>query len=311
MQRQGETRDLLSRVDEARLERTVRELEGPRHPKTAPEALQRAESLVAESLNEAGLAVERQPFVLRGEGYNNVVGTLPGTDPTLPWLLVGAHFDSVSTTPGADDNASGVAVLLEVARHSVHLDTRRTVQFVGFNLEEPQDKVGTYRVGSARFAERARRERRRYEGALVLEMVGYTDLTEGSQQVPPLVTRRRIPNTGTFLAAVGDRRSRKLLRSFESSVERHVGDLTLVTYRAFLRGWTLPLTRLSDNASFWDRRYPSLMITDTAFLRNPHYHMESDSADTLDYGFMGKVARAVLGNLADWSDGIFYSLEAG
>ena len=310
MQRHGETRDLLSRVDEARLERTVRELEGPRHPKTAPEALQRAESLVAESLNEVGLAVERQPFLLRGEGYNNIVGTLPGTDPTLPWLLVGAHFDSVSTTPGADDNASGVAVLLEVARHSVHLDTRRTVQFVGFNLEEPQDKVGTYRVGSARFAERARRERRRYEGALVLEMVGYTDLTEGSQQVPPLVTRR-VPNTGTFLAAVGDRRSRKLLRSFESSVERHVGDLTLVTYRAFLRGWALPLTRLSDNASFWDRRYPSLMITDTAFLRNPHYHMESDSADTLDYGFMGKVARAVLGNLADWSDGIFYSLEAG
>ena len=304
MQRQGEIRDLLSRVDEARLESTVRELEGPRHPKTAPAALQRAESLIAESLNEAGLAVERQPFALHGNSYNNVVGTLPGTDPTLPWLLVGAHFDSVSTTPGADDNASGVAVLLEVARHSVDLDTRRTIQFVGFNLEEPQDKVGTYRVGSARFAQRARRERRRYEGALVLEMVGYTDLSEGSQQVPPLVTKR-IPNTGTFLAAVGDRRSRKLLRSFESSVERHVGDLTLVTYRTFLRGWALPLTRLSDNASFWDRRYPSLMITDTAFLRNPHYHMESDSADTLDYGFMGKVARAVLANLADGSDGIF------
>jgi len=303
MQRQGETCDLLSRVDEARLERTVRELEGSRHPTAAPEALQRAEALIAESLNEAGLAVERQPFALHGNSYNNVVGTLPGTDPTLPWLLVGAHFDSVSTTPGADDNASGVAVLLEVARHSVDLDTRRTIQFVGFNLEEPQDKVGTYRVGSARFAQRARRERRRYEGALVLEMVGYTDHAEGSQQVPPLVTKR-VPNTGTFLAAVGDRRSRKLLRSFESSVERHVSDLTLVTYRTFLRGWALHLTRLSDNASFWDRRYPSLMITDTAFLRNPHYHMESDRADTLDYGFMGKVARAVLANLADWSDGI-------
>ena len=304
MQRQGEIRDLLHRVDEARLERTVRDLEGPRHPKTAPEALKRAESLIAESFDEAGLAVERQPFVLRGDSYNNVVGTLPGADPALPWLLVGAHFDSVSTTPGADDNASGVAVLLEVARHSAHLDARRTIQFVGFNLEEPQDKVGTYRVGSARFAQRARREKRRYEGALVLEMVGYTDLLEDSQQVPPLVTKR-IPNTGTFLAAVGDRRSRKLLRSFENSVERHVKDLTLVTYRTFLRGWALPLTRLSDNASFWDRRYSSLMITDTAFLRNPNYHKESDSADTLDYGFMGKVARAVLANLAEWSGGIF------
>jgi Zn-dependent M28 family amino/carboxypeptidase len=291
-------------VDEAKLERTVRELEGPRDPVTAPDALQRAESLVADSLNDVGLAVERQPFVLRGKDYNNVVGTLPGTDPTLPSLLVGAHFDSVSTTPGADDNASGVAVLLEVARHAVNLDVRRTLQFVGFNLEEPQDTVGTYRVGSARFTERARRERRRYEGALVLEMVGYTDRNEGSQRVPQLVAKK-VPNTGTFLAAVGDRRSRKLLRSFQSSVDRHVDDLTLVTYRVFLRGWALPLTRLSDNASFWDRRYPSLMITDTAFLRNPHYHRESDSADTLDYGFMGNVTRAVLANLADWSDGIF------
>ena len=304
MQVRVETRDLLARVDEGRLERTVRELEGPRHPKTAPASLQRAESLVADSLNEAGLAVERQPFSLRGEQHANVVGTLPGTDPALPWLLVGAHFDSVSTTPGADDNASGVAVLLEVARHSSHLDRRRTIQFVGFNLEEPQDRVGTYRVGSARFAERARRERTRYQGALVLEMVGYTDPREGSQKVPPLVIKR-VPNTGTFLAAVGDRRSRKLLRSFERSVDTHVADLTLVTYRTFLRGWALPLTRLSDNASFWDRRYPSLMITDTAFLRNPHYHLESDSADTLDYGFMGQVTRAVLANLCDWSTGIF------
>jgi Zn-dependent M28 family amino/carboxypeptidase len=299
MQRHGETRDLLASVDEARLERTVRELEGPRDPKTAPEALRQAESLIAESFIEAGLAVERQPFVLRGDSYNNVVGTLPGSDTTLPWLLVGAHFDSVSTTPGADDNASGVAVLLEVARHAARLDTTRTIQFVGFNLEEPQDNVGTYRVGSARFAERARRERRRYEGALVLEMVGYTDHREGSQQVPRLVAKR-VPSSGNFLAAVGDRRSRKLLRSFENSVRRHVESLTLVTYRTFLRGWALPLTRLSDNASFWDRRYASLMITDTAFLRNPHYHMESDSADTLDYGFMGDVARAVLANLADY-----------
>jgi len=302
MQQEDALDDFLARVDEARLERTVRELEGPRDPKTTPEALKRAEALVAESLTDAGLAVERQPFVLRGSEHNNVVATLPGTDPELPWLLVGAHFDSVSTTPGADDNASGVAVLLEVARHAARLENRRTFQFVGFNLEEPQDNVGTYRVGSARFAERARRQRQRYEGALVLEMVGYTDQSRGSQRVPRLVAKR-VPDTGTFLTAVGDRRSRKLLRSFESSVERHVSDLTLVTYRTFLRGWALPLTRLSDNASFWDRRYPALMITDTAFLRNPHYHRETDTADTLDYGFMGNVARAVLANLVDGSDG--------
>ncbi|MGD8698120.1 MAG: M28 family peptidase [Gemmatimonadales bacterium] len=284
---------LLSAVDPTRLEHTVRRLEGPRHPQVTPGRLEEAEALIADAFSAAGLATQRQPFRFRGATYNNVVGTLPGSDPDLPWLLVGAHFDTVSNTPGADDNASGVAVLLEVARGLAGLNPRRTVQCVGFNLEEPQDRVGTYRVGSARFAERARQERRRYAGALVLEMVGYTDPRPDSQQVPPFVLKR-VPSTGTFLVAVGDGRSRRLLQGFERSTRQHTPDLTLVTYGARLRGWTLPLTRLSDNASFWDRGYPALMITDTAFLRNPHYHMESDSADTLDYEFMAKVARATL-----------------
>jgi len=289
---------LLSQVDESRLERTVRELEGPRHPRAAPEALGRAETLVADGLSAAGLAVERQPFDFRGTTYNNVVGRLPGSDPNLPPLLVGAHFDTVSNTPGADDNASGVAVMLEVARHAAGLAPRRPLEFVGFNLEEPQDFVGTYRVGSARFAAQARRCNQRYSGALVLEMVGYTDRSSGSQKVPPLVFKR-VPDSGTFLTAVGDGRSRRLLRAFQRSTERHVPGLTLVTYRTILRGFVLPLTRLSDNASFWDRGYPALMITDTAFLRNPHYHMATDSADTLDYRFMGAVARAVLAAVLD------------
>ena len=290
--------ELLSRVDEGRLRDMLQALEGPRHPRAAPQALERAESLVADAFSALGLMTERQPFQLRGVSYNNVVGTLPGSDPKLPWVLLGAHFDTVSNTPGADDNGSGVAVLLEVARHAVQLELRRTVQFVGFNLEEPQDMLGTYRVGSGRFAAQARREGRRYLGALVLEMVGYTDSSPGGQQVPPLVFKR-IPDTGTFLTAVGDGRSRQLLRAFERSARARVPELGLVTYRAFLRGWGLPLTRLSDNASFWDRGYPSLMITDTAFLRNPHYHMPTDRADTLDYGFMKRVAQAVLAAIAD------------
>ncbi len=294
--------DLIACVDETRLEHTVRQLEGPRHPRASPAALAAAESLVADELSSVGLETERQPFEHRRASYNNVVGTLPGRDPELPALLVGAHFDTVADTPGADDNASGVSVLLEVARHAVQLEPPRTLQFVGFNLEEPQDMVGTYRVGSARFAERARRERRRYVGALVLEMVGYTDRSPGIQQVPPLVFKR-VPDTGTFLAAVGDGRSRSLLRGFERAAVQHVPELTVVTYGTRLRGWVLPLTRLSDNASFWDRRYPALMITDTAFLRNPHYHQPSDRADTLDYGFMKHVAQAVLAAVAELSAG--------
>lgn len=302
--------DLLAGVDAARLERTVRRLEGPRHPQSAPQGLEAAAALIADELGKLGLAVERQPFHFRGRTHHNVVGTIPGSDPALPWLLVGAHFDTVSETPGADDNASGVAVLLEVARQLARSRLRRTVQLVGFNLEEPQDVVGTYRVGSARFAERAREEGRRYEGALVLEMVGYTDKRPDSQQVPPLVFKQ-VPNAGTFLVAVGDGRSRRLLRTFERTSQAHIPDLTLVTYGARFRGWTLPLTRLSDNASFWDRGYPALMITDTAFLRNPHYHMETDTADTLDYRFMANVARATLAFVAEQGDAESVRAEGG
>jgi hypothetical protein len=290
--------NVLARVDASRLERDVRRLEGPRHPKTAPEALAKAEDFIAAELSEAGLAVTRQPFELRDVSFNNVVGTLEGSNPGLPWLLVGAHFDTVSTSPGADDNASGVAAMLEVARCAATLTPQRTIQFVGFNLEEPQDMVGTYRVGSARFARRARREGRRYEGALVLEMVGYTDRRSGTQRVPPLIFKQ-VPDSGTFLAAVGDGRSRRLLRAFEEAAASHVPDLVLVTYGTRFRGWILPLTRLSATASFWDRRYPSLMITDTAFLRNPNYHQITDRADTLDFDFMALVTRAVLATLAE------------
>ncbi len=294
--------ELLAQVDAGRLERTVRQLEGPRHPETDPGALEAAEKLIAERLKGASLAVERQPFQFRGARYNNVVGTLQGAEPKLSALLVGAHFDTVSHSPGADDNASGIAVLLEAARLAAQIEVRRQVQFVGFNLEEPQDVVGTYRVGSAHFAAAARRAGRRYLGALVLEMVGYTDERSGGQQVPPLVFKR-VPDTGTFLAAVGDGRSRRLLRAFESAARQHVPELEVVTYRTHLRGWTLPLTRLSDNASFWDRRYPALMITDTAFLRNPHYHQVSDRAETLNYDFMKRVTQAVLSAISDLAKG--------
>lgn len=293
---QPELRTILDSVRPERLERTVRRLEGPRHPRAAPDALTRAADLIREDFEGAGFSAERRPFEFRGATYDNILGRREGSNPDLPSLLVGAHFDTISTSPGADDNASGVAVLLEVARCAAHLELERSLELVGFNLEEPQDLVGTYRVGSKRFASNARQSGVRYAGALILEMVGYTDPEPGAQKVPPLVFKR-VPSEGTFLAAVGDGRSKRLLRAFEEASERHLPQLTLVTYRTWLRGWLLPLTRLSDNASFWDQGFPALMITDTAFLRNPHYHRRTDVADTLDYSFMADAARAVLATI--------------
>lgn len=267
----------------------MRALEGERHPLTSPAALAAAADYIERELGATSLQVERRPFSFGGATYFNLVAARPGSDAARPRVLVGAHFDSVRGTPGADDNASGVAGMLEVARLLAGHRLAATVEYVAFNLEELQ--TYTYRVGSRRYATAARRGGIRYAGALVLEMLGYVSRDRPS--VPAILFWKRIPQTATFIAATGDGRSRALLRAFAASAASAAPSLPVVTFHSPFRGWLVPHTRLSDNASFWDNGYPSLMITDTAFLRNPHYHRRSDTSATLDFGFMGQVVTAV------------------
>src|SRR5207253_7395191 len=250
-----------------RLQRHVLALEGVRHPVATPERHRAARDYIARELAALGLGVELAPFSFRRGTYHNVVGVVPGRDPRRPRVVVGAHFDSTPHTPGADDNASGVAALVECARLVAPNEPESRVEFVGLDLEELQTLTGTYRVGSRALARQRRARGEGLQGALILEMVGYTDSTPGSQVVPPFLGIE-VPRNGAFLAAVGDTRSRALLQGFLAGAKATVPDLPVVAYRTRLRGWLLPLTRLSDNASFWDARYPALMLTDTAFLRN-------------------------------------------
>jgi hypothetical protein len=284
-----------------RLRCQVAALEGVRHPEAAPERHRAARDHVAAELRTLGLAVELLPFQFRGATYHNVLGTVAGRDARRARLLVGAHFDSTAHTPGADDNASGVAALLECARLVAPLRPLGGVEFVGFDLEELQTLTGRYRVGSQALARDKRARREPLVGALILEMVGYRDPAIGAQTVPPFLGID-VPRTGDFLAAVGDARSGGLLDGFVAGAQAAAPDLPLVPYRTRWRGWRLPLTRLSDNASFWDARYPSLMLTDTAFLRNPHYHQATDTAATLDYEFMAMVTEATAGAVARLTD---------
>ncbi len=279
-------------ADPARLRAHVSALAGERHPVSSPTALAEAAAYIEEHFTALGLRVERHDFMFRGCRYSNVVARAAATSPNRPRILVGAHFDTVPGTPGADDNASGVAAMLETARLLTRLELDAIVEFVGFNLEEPQGSA--YRIGSSAYARDARRRGRRYAGVFVLEMVGYTDPTHGSQEVPALLFWKRVPKTGTFLAATGHRRSARLLRTFAAAAYGAVPDLPVVTFRTPFRGWLVPQTRLSDNASFWDMGYPALMLTDTAFLRNPNYHRSTDDIGTLDFGFMAKVTDAVV-----------------
>lgn len=221
--------------------------------------------------------------------------------PSPPRVLIGAHYDTIPGTPGADDNASGVAGMLEAARILSRESFDATIEFAAFTLEELQ--TYTYRVGSRRHADGSRRNRVRYAGALILEMIGYRSTEPGSQRVPRLIAWKDIPRTGDFLAIAGDGQSAKLLRLFRRTAAEAVPDLPVIAHRSPLRGWLVWATRLSDNASFWSSGYPSLMITDTAFLRNPNYHRTSDTHETLDFDFMAEVTDATVATAAELAGG--------
>jgi len=275
--------------DRARLLRDVQRMAVPRHPSNAMEALRAVEDFVALELSAAGLRVERQLFSWDRREFHNVLGTKDGDDPARPWVVVGAHFDSTPHTPGADDNASGVAAMLEVARLLRGRRLAATVEFVGFNLEEVYRLwPPVYRIGSRAYVRWLKAQSRKLEGALVLEMVGYTSATQRAPAAVRLV--RKIPEVGHFLAAVGDATSRRLLAVMERAAASLV---PLETLAVPLRGWLVPDVRRSDNARFWDAGWPALMITDTADLRNPHYHRASDTPETLDYDFLGRVVTTV------------------
>lgn len=284
------TSESLQKPDRERLERDVRCIAVPRHPANSLGALKATEDFVATKLAACGLDVRRQPFDWKGATFHNVIGRRTGSDASRPWVIVGAHFDSTAHTPGADDNASAVAAMLEIARLTMDWRAAATIEFVGFNLEEIQQIVPpVYRVGSHAYARQLKAEGRRLAGAFVLEMVGFT----GERQTVPAAVNlvKKVPKTGDFLAAVGDGRSQHLLDAMERGAD---GIVPLVTLTVPLRGWLVPDTRRSDNARFWDEGYPALMVTDTADLRNPNYHRSSDTPESLNYDFLSRVTETVL-----------------
>lgn len=262
-------------------------LVGERHPHTAPDRLARTESYLTAAFRDLGLEVRHHEFAALGGVYRNVVATLPAAQesPAAP-LLIGAHFDTVVGSPGADDNASGLAVLLEVARRLAGRPLDRPVQFVAFNLEEED------LLGSRAYAAHLRATGQDLDGAIVFECVGFAKQAEGSQRRPSGVPIP-VPSVGNFLAVIGNEHSRSLVESFIAAASCTVPAMPLVPLIVPGHGEGLPDARRSDHAAFWEQDYPAVMLTDTANFRNPHYHQSSDTIETLDFDFMARVADAV------------------
>ena len=228
------------------------------------------------------------PSVKDGTIFSNVEARLTPRPADVPgvWIL-GAHYDTVPGTPGADDNASGVAVLLETARLLKDHRPAREIRFVAFGTEEPPS-FGTRNMGSDHYAQGLKDSNAKVLGLICLEMLGYYNPRGGSQLYPPFLHLFN-PADGGFVAAVGNVSSRGLLDSFQAAWRRG-SSFPLTT--AILPGPFAGLA-LSDQLNFWDQGYPALMLSDTAFYRNPNYHEASDLARTLDYERMAEVTRAL------------------
>ncbi|NOZ26035.1 MAG: M28 family peptidase [Nitrospirae bacterium] len=267
---------------------TVKRIEGLRDGYYHYEALMERAEYIESELSSAGFVVQRDELLFRGRSYFNVVATPSGLEGREEWVLVGAHYDAVADSPGADDNASGVAVMLEVARR---VGPRKGMKFVAFTLEEPQPHSIQFLVGSRHFVGRMKSMGQLYRAVLILESVGYVSREPGSQLLPPFV---KAPRVGDFIGVVGNKKAEPVMALFEDSAGRFVPGLKVVTHRTHARGFLVPETRFSDHAPFWDAGYPAVMITDTAMFRNPNYHTPFDTSETLSADFMAQVAEALI-----------------
>lgn len=273
-------------ADRNHLTDDLHRLVGERHPFSSPIRLQEAEAYLHRQLSDAGLTVTKQPFQALGGTYQNVIGTaLPETGPfqSAPPLILAAHFDTVQGSPGADDNASALAVILQVARRVRAVKLTRPIRFIAFNLEEEN------LLGSSAYTAFLKKNREAIQGAIVLECVGYASHHPNSQKIPPGVPIA-VPTTGNFLAVIGNERSQALTGAVAKAMKAHLPIVPLIVPG---NGEKLPDTRRSDHTSFWEQGFPAVMLTDTANFRNPHYHRPTDTIDTLNLDFIASVADGV------------------
>jgi hypothetical protein len=208
-----------------------------------------------------------------------------------PVWIIGAHYDTALGTPGADDNASAVAVLMELAPLLKDKNLSADIRLVAFVAEEPP-YFGTQDMGSYHYAQSLKLEGVPVAGMISLEMLGYFSDQPGSQLYPPFLARW-YPDQGSFVALVGNFSSRRLVRSFKKEWNSNPS----FPLETIILPGLLSTMALSDQLSFWDQGFPAVMLSDTAFLRNPHYHDATDCVETLDFGKMSQVTQSLVRTL--------------
>jgi aminopeptidase YwaD len=266
------------------LKEHVKNIHFDRNPYHGYPKLEQAAQYIEKEFLKTGLDVKEDHFEWEGKSYKNIVAEKRGVTSPHRVLILGAHYDTVPGSPGADDNASAVALLLEVARNIQAVPLGSTVRLIAFSLEEYD--YG----GSAHYVEGLKKGGEEILGMISVEMVGFT---APRQDYPPYLNPKHYPNVGDFIAIIGNERSKELLEKVCQSFKTNSPQLPLELLVVPGNGEAMEEARLSDHSPFWDQGLSALMVTDTGFLRNPNYHLSSDRIETLNFEFMQKVAIGV------------------
>jgi hypothetical protein len=253
------------------------------------QALSAAADYIGDTLAALGYRPADEPYLCRGIAVHNLVAEKRGALHPEDIVVLGAHYDSVHGSPGANDNGSGVAALLELARVLAREDLPCTVRYVAF-VNEEQPFAFSPEMGSLVHARAARARGDRIRAMLSLETIGYYSDAPGSQQYPfPL--SRFYPERAHFIGFVGNLRSRALVWRALRAFRRHS---VFPSESAALPGWVTGVG-WSDHWSFWQAGYPAIMVTDTAFFRYPYYHSAGDTPERIDYARMARVVAGLAG----------------
>jgi hypothetical protein len=256
-------------------------------------ALDRAGDYIRGHFVSQGLATRLLDYKLAG--YPDRMGQVKNIEAVLssphgaskPVWIIGAHYDAAPGTPGADDNASAVAVLMELAPLLKNKNLSADIRFVAFVAEEPPN-FGTQNMGSYHYAQSLKQEGIPVAGMICLEMLGYFSDRPGSQLYPPFLARW-YPDRGNFVALAGNVGSRGLVRSFKEAWNSNPS----FPLETIIFPGPLSAIALSDQLNFWDQGFSAVMLSDTAFLRNPYYHEATDCIETLNFSKMSQITQSL------------------
>lgn len=240
-----------------------------------------------------GLEVVEQPFLAKGSEYKNIIASYQPEKQRR--MIVGAHYDVCGDQPGADDNASAVAGLLESARMVAEAkpDTDYRIDFVAFCLEEPPF-YATNQMGSYIHAKSVSKIKSDLIGLINFEMIGY--FHDGEQPYPVPELRELYPEKANFIAVVGKRAYHDFNQTVYELMKTHSGIDVQIIDLLMIES----LAGMSDQRSYWEFDIPALMINDTSFIRNPNYHQMSDDIDTLDFDRMTEVVTSAYRAITDF-----------